>query len=165
MARYVRDIIRIKAEIISEKFSPQTIQLMTGREASPEMLKVMRSDALREYRVDIETDSTIRATQQEDQQEVVKFLEGFTRFVQGIGPSVEAGYLTAKAAKSMVMAASRRFRFGREVEDALNEMDAEQADQGQKRPSPEEQKMQMEGQKMQADMQMKQQDQQMKQQG
>lgn len=165
VARYVRDIIRIKAEIISEKFSPQTIQLMTGREATPEMLKIMRSDALREYRVDIETDSTVRATQQEDQQEVVKFLEGFTRFVQGIGPSVEAGYLTAKAAKSMVMAASRRFRFGREVEDALNEMDAEQADQGQKRPSPEEQKMQMEGQKMQADMQMKQQDQQMKQQG
>ena len=177
VARYVRDIVRIKAEIISEKFSPQTIKLMTGREATPEMLKVMRSDALRQFRVDIETDSTIQAIQQEDQAEVVKFLDGFTRFVQGIGPAVQAGFLTAVAAKSMVMAATRRFKFGREVEDALSQMDAEKADQdkeqGGEKPSPEQQKMQMEmaakqqegqmkQQAQQADLQMKQQEGQIK---
>jgi hypothetical protein len=158
VARYVRDVIRIKAEIISEKFSPKTIELMTGRPVSPEMTKIMRSDALREFRIDIETDSTIQAIQQEDQAEVVKFLEGFTKFMQGIGPAVQSGYLTAKAAKSMVMAATRRFKFGREVEDSLNEMDAEKVDNKEKEPSAEEKKMQME-------MQMKQQDAQMKQQG
>jgi hypothetical protein len=168
---YIRDIVRIKAEIIAEKFSPKTLKLMTGREITPEMVEIMRSDALREFRVDIETDSTIAATAQEDQKETVSFLKGFTEFVTGLGPSVQAGYITAKAAKAMALAASRRFKFGREVEDALNEMDAEKADQGEKKPSAEEQKAQMEGQKMememqgkQADMQMKQQEGQMKQQ-
>jgi hypothetical protein len=169
--RYVRDIIRIKAEIIAEKFSPETLKQMTGREITPEMLKVMRNDALREFRIDVETDSTIAATKQEEQKEVVTFLKGFTEFVAGLGPAVESGYITAKASKAMALAAARRFRFGREVEDALTEMDAEGADKAQeggKKPTPEEMKMQADQQaqqmKMQAELQIKQQEMQMKQQ-
>jgi hypothetical protein len=165
--RYVRDIMRIKAEIISEKFSPETLKAMTGREVTPEMLKIMRKDSLREFRIDVETDSTIAATKQEEQKEVVTFLKGFTEFVAGLGPAVESGYITAKASKAMALAAARRFRFGREVEDALTEMDAEGADEaqnGQKKPTSEELKQQADMQAQQADMQMKQQDAQLKQQ-
>ena len=162
--RYVRDIIRIKGEIIAEKFKPETLKLMTGKEVDDEMLKVMRSDALREFRIDIETDSTIAATKKEEQTEVVSFLKGLSEFVAGMGPAVESGYITAKAGKSIVMAAARRFNFGREVEDALNEMDAEGADkslgEGGKKPSAEEQKAQADMQKGQMEMQMKQQGQQ-----
>jgi hypothetical protein len=57
--KWIRDIYKIKAEIIAEHFEPQVLQDMTGDEITPEIMQLLRSDKLRSYRIDIETDSTI----------------------------------------------------------------------------------------------------------
>jgi len=164
--RYARDLIRIAAEIISEQFTPESLQMMTdiklpsiqekqqaqmtiaqgqqmamqaqqtGQPPPPEIpkeliellekptwdecIQLLRDDKQRSFRVDIETDSTISGNYAADQQAITQLLQGVSAFISDAGPAVEAGYLPIEAAKSMIMAAVRRFKLGREVEDALD---------------------------------------------
>jgi len=127
--RMVRDVFRMKAEILCEHFAPETIQLMTGLPMQPELYALMQDDHLRSYRVDIETDSTIAADQGREKEQVVELLTGIGAFVEGIGPAVASGHFSPEAAKSMMKAAIRRYKFGSEVEDALEEQ--EQPQEGQ----------------------------------
>jgi hypothetical protein len=81
---------------------------------------LLRDDKQRSFRVDIETDSTISGNYVADQKAITELLEGVSAFINDAGPAVTAGYLPLEAAKAMIMAAVRRFRLGREVEDALD---------------------------------------------
>lgn len=134
VAKFVRNIIRLMAEIMMEKFSPETIQIMTGKELTPEMLEVMRQDGAREFRIDIETDSTIANQQEVDEANITKLLSAIAQYIAGVGPAVESGAIPAEAAFSILLGAIRKFKFGREVEDALLKAQAalkQQGDQGQ----------------------------------
>lgn len=128
--RYARDLIRIMAEIMAEKFQPQTLMLITGLQLDePTMMAVMevlRSDAMRSYRVDIETDSTIQPDEEADKQAITELLSGITNYLAAMGPAVQQGYIPAEAAKAILLSAVRRFRLGREVEDALEEIGQQQ---------------------------------------
>ena len=169
--RYARDLIRIAAEIISEQFTPESLQMMTdiklpsmeekqqvqmmlqsqqmamqnqmppqpGQPPLPpppqippevmeilekptwdECIQLLRDDKQRSFRVDIETDSTISGDYLADQKAITELLQGVSAFINDAGPAVTAGYLPIDAAKAMIMAAVRRFKLGREVEDALD---------------------------------------------
>lgn len=161
--RFIRDIMRLKAEIIGGRFQPQTIQQITGLQypmlaqkqqaqsmliaaqknpqmaqqmgrqlqqaqelmqqpAWEEVFQVMKSDAMRAYRIDIETDSTIQNQLQEEQQNMTELLSSVVQFIDGIGPAVQSGSVPIEVAKSMLLAAVRRFKMGREVEDALDKI-------------------------------------------
>lgn len=167
--RYARDLLRIAAEIISENFTPESLQMMTDIKlpsmeekqqaqmliaqnqqmamqaaqmpdeqqmqpppVPPEIIEILekptweecvqllRDDKQRSFRVDIETDSTISGDYAADQQAISQLLQGVSAFIADAGPAVTAGYLPLEAAKAMIMAAVRRFKLGREVEDALD---------------------------------------------
>ena len=129
--RYVRDLLRLKAEIIAEKFTPQILTMMTGIPVTVEMQKVMRQDLSRSFRIDIETDSTIAADQQADRESITQLITGIGEYVNNMGPAVESGAIPKEAAKKILLSSIRRFRLGRDVEDALEqaEMQPEQAQQ------------------------------------
>lgn len=128
--RYARDLVRIAAEIIAEKFSPKTLTIMTGKMVDNSMLEVMQNDGPRGFRIDIETDSTVSGDVATEQKNMTEMLGGIAQFLQAIGPTVQAGYIPAEAGKSMLVGAIRRFKMGREVEDAL-EMIGNEQQQGQ----------------------------------
>ena len=92
--------------------------------------EVMGDDMSRTYKIDIETDSTIQAEQQKDQKAITELLSGITNFFQGVAEPIASGVLTVETAKTMLMAAVRRFKLGREVEDALEDIEAPQQAQG-----------------------------------
>ena len=161
IADYSKNLIRLMAEVISEYFDPETIQLMTGTEVTPEMMQLMRDDAIRNFRIDIETDSTIAASENADQEAITKLLGALTQFIGGLTPLVASGQLPMQAAKSILLGAMRKFKMGREVEDAIQTIGTEQQQQGQQQPDPETVKMQAEMQMEQAKMQMEQQKMQM----
>lgn len=169
--RYARDLMRLKAEIMAEHFEPFMFQLMAGDkvQVDEKVMAVLRSDMARSYKIDIETDSTIAEDEQQDQKAVTDVLDGITRFVAAVGPVVQSGYMPANAAVSMLKSVVRRFKFGREVEDSLDDAQASLEKQGgQMPPSPEQQaaqaEMQAKQQQMQMDQQAKQQEMAMKQQ-
>jgi hypothetical protein len=81
--RYCRDIFRIKAEIIGNKFSPETLSIMAGEEVGEDVLQILRHDVRRSYLIDVETDSTVRADLTRSQEHMATFLQGSAQFFQG----------------------------------------------------------------------------------
>jgi hypothetical protein len=155
--RVARDLIRMKAELVAEKFEPTTLAMMTGVDLPPpevkaqavalmqqaqatgqepppgvaeaaqsptwdDVLAVLRSDAMRSYRIDIETDSTIQADATRAQQNAGAFVQGFGGFVQAVGPAVQAGVMPLDVATDLLTAFARTFKLGRQAEDALERL-------------------------------------------
>jgi hypothetical protein len=173
--RYVRDIIRLKCQIIANRFQLQTIKDMTGLQLlgteaekqqiqaqaqafqqfqqaqqgqqqppmpgmmappQPDPAKValagkpsweqvyglLRDNVHRNYRIDIETDSTIAASMESDLNGLQQVLTGLTNFITGAAPAVQSGSLPIDAVKEIAMTITRRARMGMAVEDALDKM-------------------------------------------
>ena len=130
--RFARDLFRLKAEIMAEKFAPETLENMTGKPISEEMLAIMQGDSTRGFRVDIETDSTIAIDEAAEQEAISKLLTSVVTYMQGIAPLVQQGAFTKEAAVSLLLLAVRRYRGSREVEDTINSLtDKEQGSEAQ----------------------------------
>jgi len=87
-----------------------------------DILKLLKDHYSRSYRIDIETNSTLDVEATEDKQLVGDFMNAMAQFMNGMGPLIEKGVMPFPAAKSMMLAIVKRYRFGREVEDELNKM-------------------------------------------
>lgn len=152
--RFIRDILRIKAEIIAEHFSPQTLQVMTGIEVLPDeafaqqkqsgdlqpntvsqsdflqACQLIKSDKLRGFRIDIETDSTVPVDKDTEQQNRVQFMQAVGQYLQGIIPAVQMGAIPIKLAREGLLFVVRGFKVGTELEEVLEEL-GEGADEAQ----------------------------------
>jgi hypothetical protein len=166
--RYIRDLIRLKAEVISEKFQMETLEGMTlvnmphqaevdaqyqqamlqyqqqaiqpPQQGQPpaqppqkpnvitweQTIEAMKQDATRTYHIDIETDSTLTASQNIDMAALKDLLGGLTSFMEGMAPIVQFGALPVEAVKEVVMSVIRRAKMGSAVEDAFEKMQAPQ---------------------------------------
>lgn len=173
--RFARDLLRMKAELIAEKFQPATIFAMSatqlpsqadlqmaqaqGQQIPPDVVtaeavvQFLRDEALRSYRVDIETDSTIRADLSGEQQNISQFVQGFGGFIQSIGPAVQAGFVPMDKAASLLKAFSRAFNLGRDAEDAIESLGDQPPPQQADPNAAAQQQAQAEQAKMQAEMQ------------
>lgn len=123
--RYARDLLRLKAEIICTKFGAQTLSMVSGIQVTPEMEQVLRSDLMRAYRIDIETDSTIQADVVRAQQNAGQFIQGAGTFFQSIGPAVQSGAMPPDVAIKLFMGLARPFKLGKQAEDALDSWEQE----------------------------------------
>lgn len=113
-----------------------------------QVLKVLRDDMQRAYRIDIETNSTVEAEATEDKEQMAEVMAAIGQALNGLTPLVTAGTLPFEAAQAMLLTIVRRFRFGPEVEDMIRAM---------KQPAPPEQaKQQMEQMQKQMEQQMQQ---------
>jgi hypothetical protein len=112
-----------------------------------EVMATMRSGMMRQYRIDIETDSTIRGEIRTQQQSASTFLDGTAKFVQAVGPAVQEGWMPGDVAVDLYAAFTRFFKLGKQAEDALSRMShaaTEAAKQPQQeKPDPEMMKAQI----------------------
>ena len=129
--RYLRDLIRIKAEIMSEHFSSKTLSLMTGVEVTDEMKAIMRSDALRTFTIDIETDSTIAIDEEKEKAGVAEFLSAMSQYLQSIMPIVEANPAAMEPLGKMLLWMTRKFNIARDVEQEIEDFVAAFSNQGE----------------------------------
>ncbi len=112
-----------------------------------DILALLKDDLQRAYRIDIETNSTVDAEATEDKQDIGELLNAMAQFMNGMAPMIESGVLPFDAAKGMLLAIVKRYRFGGELEDAIKGM------QPPKPPAdPNQAKSQMELQMMQLEM-------------
>lgn len=121
VARFFRDVFRIKAEVIAEHFQPETLFLITRIQPTPEMIKVMKNDLLRAYNIDIESDSTVASDRAVEQKNVTELLTAITTFFQQAQPLIQAG-VPPDLLKEMLLFAVRRFKGGRQLEQALEKL-------------------------------------------
>jgi hypothetical protein len=122
ISKFFRDSYRIMAEIICQSFEPEQIFQMTGVEVTPEMDQVMKSDALRAYAVDVETDSTIAqddTLEREQRNETSKIVSDM--LIQ-FAPIIQQGLIPVGIIKELMLFTVRTTKYGREFEDEINKL-------------------------------------------
>jgi len=138
IAKFARDMFRLMAEIISEKFEAETLKLMTGPDlwvvempnpqtgekqkvdATSQIMEMLRSDRLRGFNVDVETDSTIQPDASEEQKNRIEFLSAVSGFVTGIAPAVQSGAIPRDVALEFLSFGARGFKMSPQLEDAID---------------------------------------------
>jgi hypothetical protein len=124
VARFVRDVFRIKAEIVAEHFDPETLELMTGVTVTPEMMQIMRSDVLRAYKIDVESDSTVIADAAEEQKNRTEALTAITALWEKLAPAVQSGMMPIEVAKELMLFGVRGYKGGRQLEEIIEKLTA-----------------------------------------
>lgn len=171
--RFCREIIGKIAEIIFEPglFADDTIKLMCGVEQMPiedqqlfpQALALLRSDRLRTFRVDIETDSTIAVDEDQDKQARMEYINAVNSLFGSVANIAQFRPELMQPMIESAMFAIRSFRTGKALEQAWERAiqqieDNDQAAAENPQPPPpdyESQKLQIEMQKVQQDGQAK----------
>jgi hypothetical protein len=87
VANFVRDLMKLKADIIAKNFDAATLTRMTGEDVTPPVMAVLRSDFLRTCNIDIETDSTVEfdeTTEKESNAQVMQVIGATMTAAQGL---------------------------------------------------------------------------------
>lgn len=171
MERSARDLFVMMSEVIPAKFSFATLEQMTAvpiniqPNDTPEQIQqkqqlqaLMRQKISTYYRVDVESESTVRADLTNKKKESAEFLTGAAAYFAAVGPLVQQGELPAEAAIEIFAANARLFNLGKSVEDTIEKMvtDAKakaadlKANPPPPKPTADEVKAQVEGAKAQA---------------
>ena len=188
MVRVALDVLRIKAEIFAENYpieqvmqmaamqlpTQQQVQQMAmqaqaqGQPFEPPVMveqvdQLFKSQRMRPFLMDVETDSTIMPDEQAEKQSRIEFITAIGQFIQQAGQMVAAQPESAPFAGELMKFTAGGFRAGRDlggaIDDFVDQVKAKAA-QSTQGPSPQEQAMQAQ---MQADQQAKQAEMQVKQ--
>lgn len=119
---HIRDVLRLMLEISAQKLSDETLASIAGAQIPPEILDAFRKATSRYYSVDVETDSTVAALDEEEKKEVAEFMTAFGQMMAGMQTLAGAGPTGIEAGKQILLAATSRFRFGRQVESAIRQI-------------------------------------------
>lgn len=128
VAGYSREIVRIMAAVIAQKFEAHVLEAVTGVDLEVDyqgvtwdmIIQVLRGDLLLSYKIDIETDSTVEDIMINDRRDVREMLTGVVEYMTAMAPAVQGGLIPLQSAKDMLLAVIRRYHAGSELEDSIN---------------------------------------------
>ena len=170
VALFATELIRLKAQIICSQFQEETIlQYAAAQQLSPEdqqmipqALQLLKSNPLRNFRIEVASDSLVQLDEQQMKQERIEFIGAFGNFLrEAVTAGQQVPELTPMLMKVMQFAIGS-FKQARTIEGvidvALQKLEQKQAEAAQNpQPDPEMMKVQAEQQgaqmKMQADQQ------------
>jgi LysM repeat protein len=119
---------------IPQEAPPEAVQQMQAQAQEAEQARqaklqhlmqlqaLMRDKAITYYRVDVESDSTIRADVTAQKQEATQFMTAASGYFAAVAPLVQQGALPVNLAVEIFGSLSRLFNLGRTVEDAVDEL-------------------------------------------
>ena len=169
-ANFLRGYIRIKAEILLNVCSPQTILDMADassfnevdQQLIPQAMELLGDGAMRRFKIDIETDSTVEPDETAEREARTELVGAVGIFLEKALPVVSVAPELLPMYKEMLLFAVRGFKAGEALEgvieqsmDALEQAAAQKAQNPQ--PNPEQMKAEAQAQAMQQNMQMEQQ--------
>lgn len=118
--REVRELIVMTVQIMARHFTTQRLMEITRQEIPAEAEELLRAP-LDNYRVDVETDSTIRADLTKSRSEMSEFLRGTSEFFATMAPVVQSAPEAAGPLAKMYAAFAQQFNLGKAAEDALDQ--------------------------------------------
>ncbi|MBF0625099.1 MAG: molecular chaperone [Magnetococcales bacterium] len=127
---FARDLVALAAEVMAEQFEPATLLAAAGwggrpmqdHPHLPAALELLRDQGAREFRIDVETDSTLMPDEEEERQNRITFLQNagvFLRDAVGLAEKVPA--LTPLLTE-MLLFGVRAFASGRPMEERFEEI-------------------------------------------
>ena len=168
VARFARDLLRMKAEVICAKYQPEIILEVSGiantpdAQFAPQAIALLKNEPLRNFTIDIETDTLVQLDEQNEKQSRMEFLNAAGGFLSQAVQATQANPDLAPLMMQMLLFGVRGFKAGRELEGQF-EQTMQQLDQAQKQrmaqppqPTPDQIKANAEAQKAQMDLQIEQ---------
>ena len=147
-----RQQLELQAKLITQMQGPlphnHPLQAELAKPVWGKVLKLLKDDMQRSYRIDIETNSTVEPEATEDKKELSELLAMLGQFLNGVGPLVAKGVMPFEIAQSMMLFVARRHRLGTEIEEYLKQM---------KPPTQEDQGAEQQAQRMKQELQAQQQ--------
>lgn len=127
--RYARDLIALKAEIISEHFEVDTLAQIAGVPMSnPDVqmlffqaVELLRNDALRSFRIDIETDSMVAIDEALDKQKRTEFVQTLGGFLEGAVKASQAMPILTPMMAEALLFLVRGYPAGRSLEASIEQ--------------------------------------------
>ena len=117
--RFIREIFRIMAEIVSEHFIPEMLAAQTGVELDEQQINTLRQDSLRGFAIDVETDSTVAVDEQAEQEQRLSMLSTVTDYITNILPAIQQGMIPVNLGVELLLTAVRSFKYGRNLEEMV----------------------------------------------
>jgi hypothetical protein len=167
VVQFATTLLNIKAQIICNHFSEDTIIKISGAEQLseqdkqlvPQALQLLKSESAKNFRIDVTSDSMIYQDEQQEKADRMAFLQAMGQFFQQAVPMANAVPETTPMLMEMLKFAVTAFKAGKQLEGIIDETadkfrEQAKAAEGQpKPPSPEMQKLQMQSQLEQQKMQ------------
>jgi hypothetical protein len=163
VAVFTSDVLRIKAQLMADLYSPQALIAMSGIQGTPDAMyaeqaiQLLKSEPMRNFRIEVAADSLAEMDEQVEKQSRVEFMSAFGTALRDALPIIqqvpEMGPLIGEALTFVV----RSFKGGRTLENTLESTIEQMKQPKQQGPSPEQMQMQAQQQMEQAKMQQEQQ--------
>jgi hypothetical protein len=159
VARFATDILNIKAQIMSDLYRPETLKLMSGIEQTEDAqyadqaIALLKSESMRNYRIEIATDSMVEMDEQAEKQGRIEFLTAAGGFLKEAAQAAQMAPELAPLMGEMLMFGVRAFKASRPIEAAFEQFVAKANEPKQPKQDPEQLKLQAEQQQAAAKMQ------------
>ena len=154
---FATSLLSIKAQIICNHFTDDTIIKISGamqlsdtdKQYIQPALALLRDECAKNFRIEVTSDSMIFQDEQAEKQNRMEFLQSIGSFMQQVVPAAQAVPEMTPMLMEMVKFAVTAFKAGKGLEGIIDETadkfreQAKQAEGQPKKPTPEEQKMQM----------------------
>jgi len=163
VALYASELIRLKAQIICSKFQPQTILAYAAaqqmqpadQQLIPQALQLIKDRPLRNFRIEVASDSLVQLDENQMKQERLEFLNTYSNFLRQALPVGQSSPEMIPMMIELLKYGVGAFKQARPIEGALDQaLQQLTKSAGQPKPSPEQQKAQVEAQMEQQKAQM-----------
>lgn len=168
VARFATDLLQLKAQIICQHFSPQTILSMAAveqlspadQQMIPQAMLLLLGQAriqdpegdspnpLRSFRIEVNADSLVQVDEQAEQAKATEFLGGISRFLESAGTVAMQAPQMVPVFIELMKWSFTKFKIGKQVEGSIDQA-LEQMRQAALQPKPPDPQMQLEQAKLQ----------------
>ena len=156
VSRFARDILRMKAEIICSRYQPDIILQVSGIANTPDgqnpelvaaAIQLLKNEPIRNYNIDIETDSMVEIDQQKEKSDRIEFLQASSSFLEKAVQAAQVAPDILPVVSQMLLFGIRGFKVGRELEGTFETFVQQATEKVAQReanpqPNPAEQEMQ-----------------------
>lgn len=170
VALFATGLLRLKAQVICTKFTPETILMYAAanqmqpddQQLIPQALALLKDKPLRNFRIDVAADSLVQLDEQKMKQERGEFLQAFGSFLREALPLGQQAPEMIPMIGELLKFGVTAFKGARQIEGAIDQSINRLVNKpaAQPQPDPEMLKMQADQQmaqaKMQADAQLEQ---------
>lgn len=168
VARFARELLRMKAEIICSKYQPDILLTVSGIAYTPDgkdpdviaqAIALLKNETARNFQIDIQTDTLVELDEAGEKQARIEFLTAAGGFLDKAVKAGQSAPELQPLLMSMLLFGVRGFKVGRELEkdfeQAMEQLRQKAQNPPQPQPNPEEMKIQADQQKFQQEMQLK----------
>jgi hypothetical protein len=133
MSRFARDILRMKSEIICSKYQVETLVQISGIMYTPDAqfvqpaIEMLKNESMRNFNIDIETDTLVQIDQQTEKSNRVEFLTSVSSFLEKVLPVGQQHPELVPLLGEMLLFGIRGFKIGRTIEGSFEQFVAQAA--------------------------------------